>query len=134
MAVVSEGAQILHVNLCDSRFARAAHDSMFERPREKLRKYGDKVKTHCPQFIVETFAADIVNRGTASSSAQSCPPTSGLLAAPTPTPSQASAHSAASTASVQTSATPRSSQLRAASKMLLFTRAWTAPRRAASSL
>src|SRR5258708_16351261 len=63
MAVVSEGAQILHVNLCDSRFARTAHDSVFERPREKLREYGDKIKTHCPQFIVETFAADIVNRG-----------------------------------------------------------------------
>jgi len=56
MAVVGEGAEVLHVNMCDSRFARAAHDSMFKRPGEKLRKYSDKVKTHCcPQFIVETF-------------------------------------------------------------------------------
>jgi hypothetical protein len=35
-----------------------------ERPGEEFRKNGDEIETHCcPQFIVEAFAADIVNRG-----------------------------------------------------------------------
>jgi hypothetical protein len=65
MAVFGESAQILHMNLYDSCLVRAAHDSMFERPREKFWKYCDKIKTHDgPQFIVETFASDIRNRET----------------------------------------------------------------------